>query len=87
MTRFEWDPAKEKSNLQRHRLSFTTAARVFTDPFAMCEQGIENGELRWKTIGLRVVAGRPYRPLRQRRYRSDSHHFGTSRRPTAQETL
>jgi len=52
MTRFEWDQAKEKINLQRHRLSFAVAARVFADPFAMCEQGIENGELRWKTLGI-----------------------------------
>jgi len=31
--RFEWDPAKEKPNLIKHRVSFADAARVFADPF------------------------------------------------------
>ena len=52
-TRFEWDAAKEKVNLTKHRVSFKTAAQVFTDPFALVEQDrIENGEYRWQTIGL-----------------------------------
>ena len=52
-TRFEWDAAKEKVNLTKHRVSFKTAAQAFTDPFALVEQDrIENGEYRWQTIGL-----------------------------------
>ena len=51
-TRTEWDPAKAKINLQKHRVSFETAARVFADPFALTEQDrIENGEQRWRTLG------------------------------------
>ncbi|WP_375610741.1 MULTISPECIES: BrnT family toxin [unclassified Bartonella] len=51
--RFEWDEAKAKSNLRKHRVSFEIAARVFTDPFAMVKQDrIENGEYRWQTLGL-----------------------------------
>jgi uncharacterized DUF497 family protein len=50
--RFEWDPAKAKINLQKHRVSFETAARVFADPFALTEQDrIEQGEYRWQTLG------------------------------------
>ena len=34
-------------------MSFETAARVFTDPFALVEQDrIEGGEHRWQTVGL-----------------------------------
>lgn len=52
-TRFEWDAAKEKVNLTKHRVSFETAAQAFADPFALVEQDrIENGEYRWQTIGL-----------------------------------
>ena len=50
--RFEWDAAKAHSNLQKHRVSFEVAARVFADPFALVEQDrIENGERRWQTLG------------------------------------
>lgn len=49
--RFEWDPEKAKSNLRKHRVSFETAAHVFTDPFAVTEQDrIERGERRWQTL-------------------------------------
>ena len=32
--RFEWDPKKAKSNLAKHRVSFTEAITVFADPLA-----------------------------------------------------
>lgn len=31
--RFEWDEEKEKINIQKHKLDFATAARVFFDPY------------------------------------------------------
>jgi uncharacterized DUF497 family protein len=52
-TRFEWDPAKAASNLRKHGVSFSVAVRVFSDPFALTEQDhIEDGELRWQTLGI-----------------------------------
>jgi uncharacterized DUF497 family protein len=34
-------------------VSFPTATRVFSDPYALMEQDrIENGEERWQTIGV-----------------------------------
>lgn len=52
-TRFEWDPAKAASNLRKHGVSFLTATRVFSDPYALVEQDrIENGEERWQTVGI-----------------------------------
>lgn len=53
MLRFEWDEAKNLSNMRKHGVSFETASRVFADPFAMSEQDrIERGEKRGRTIGL-----------------------------------
>ena len=59
--RFEWDPAKARTNLRKHGVSFETAALVFADPFAVFDQDrIEAGELRWVAIGsvegFRVLA-------------------------------
>ena len=52
-TRFEWDPTKAADNLRKHGVSFQTAARVFTDPYALVElDRLENGEERWQTIGV-----------------------------------
>jgi len=42
-----------ESNRRKHRVSFETATRVFADPFALVRQDrIENGELRWQTLGI-----------------------------------
>ena len=49
---FEWDSDKAASNVAKHRVSFETAARAFADPFQLTQQDrIENGELRWQTLG------------------------------------
>lgn len=51
-TCFEWDDAKAASNWDKHRVRFETALRVFADPFLLTQQDrIENGELRWQSIG------------------------------------
>jgi uncharacterized protein len=51
--RFEWDEDNAAAHLQKHKVSFETAARVFADPFAlMVQDRIENGEQRWQTIGM-----------------------------------
>ncbi|MEI9429021.1 BrnT family toxin [Mesorhizobium sp. Cs1299R1N3] len=51
--RFEWDFEKARSNLRKHGVSFETAIRVFTDPFALTEQDrVEDGEYRWQTTGV-----------------------------------
>jgi uncharacterized DUF497 family protein len=33
--RFEWDPAKAKSNIRKHGISFDEAVSVFKDPLAL----------------------------------------------------
>jgi hypothetical protein len=53
LVRFEWDAVKAESNRKKHGVSFETAVRVFADPFALTEQDrIEDGEYRWRTLGL-----------------------------------
>ena len=50
---FEWDPNKAEANRKKHGVSFETACRVFTDPFALVKQDrIEGGEYRWQTLGM-----------------------------------
>ncbi|MFP4422580.1 MAG: BrnT family toxin [Desulfococcaceae bacterium] len=51
--KFEWDPQKEKANLQKHGVSFEQAAYVFADPFALNKFDNEHskGEDRWMLLG------------------------------------
>jgi hypothetical protein len=53
VTLYEWDPAKEQSNVRKHGVDFDLARRVFDDPDAVSDlDRIEGGEYRWQTIGL-----------------------------------
>jgi uncharacterized protein len=50
---FEWDDKKANINYRKHGIRFEEAALVFDDPLAVSEQDrIENGEQRWRTIGM-----------------------------------
>lgn len=50
---FEWDDNKATANFRKHGIRFEEAAHVFDDPLAVTEQDrIENGEQRWRTIGM-----------------------------------
>jgi len=50
---FEWNDEKANINYRKHGIRFEEAALVFDDPLAISEQDrIENGELRWRTIGM-----------------------------------
>jgi uncharacterized DUF497 family protein len=52
-TRFEWDLEKAAANLRKHRVSFESAMRVFSDPLAFTElDRIEGFEQRWRTLGM-----------------------------------
>lgn len=49
----EWDPAKERSNVRKHGISFEIAQNVFDDPDALVDRDrFEGGEYRWQTMGL-----------------------------------
>ena len=50
---FEWDPAKEKANFNKHGVHFEQAAQVFRDPLALTIPDEEHSEIemRWITLG------------------------------------
>jgi len=51
--KFIWDPAKEKINIEKHKISFTESCYVFTDQYSLNlfdEQHSED-EDRWITLG------------------------------------
>jgi len=52
--RFEWDPAKEKANIQKHKVSFRRAATVFRDPnqLSIYDEEHSQYEDRWITMGI-----------------------------------
>jgi uncharacterized DUF497 family protein len=52
--RFEWDPAKEKANVHKHKVSFRRAVTVFRDPNQLSVYDEEHSEHedRWITMGI-----------------------------------
>ena len=55
--KFEWDEAKNKSNLEKHGLDYQDAIKLFLgiDPFLVALDSPkvhEHGEDRWKGIGV-----------------------------------
>lgn len=50
---FEWDAAKARANLHKHRISFQEARSVFADPLATTVPDPDHpvGERRFVTIG------------------------------------
>jgi uncharacterized DUF497 family protein len=50
---FEWDPAKDASNLVKHGITFADAARVFDDPHHLIGDSTkpEYGEIRRLAVG------------------------------------
>ena len=51
--RFEWDEAKNRRNLAKHKISFDTARLVFEDAHALSFEDLTvNGEERWQTLGM-----------------------------------
>jgi hypothetical protein len=52
-TRFEWDEAKNRSNIRKHGLSLSTAAKVFEQPHLVrLDARLEYPEDRWIAVGL-----------------------------------
>ena len=52
--KFEWDPAKAKSNIKKHKIAFEEAVTVFYDPLAATFDDPDHSEveLRLITIGF-----------------------------------
>lgn len=56
---FEWDPAKARSNLRKHGVSFEQAATVFRDPRALSLYDRQHSatEERWMTLDVSATGG------------------------------
>ena len=51
--RFEWDPAKNKANIRKHRIDFADVPAVFDGPMCVALDAREDyGEDRWIGIGF-----------------------------------
>ena len=51
--RFEWDPAKDARNQEKHAISFSEAKEVFDDPLhvSVLDLRFSYFEERWITVG------------------------------------
>jgi uncharacterized DUF497 family protein len=51
---FEWDPKKEGTNRRKHKIGFTEAIAVFSDPLSLTipDPDQSSGEERWVIIGI-----------------------------------
>jgi uncharacterized DUF497 family protein len=52
MTTFEWDDAKNATNLTKHGISFEEAARIFEGPVLTYEDDDPDDEVRERSYGL-----------------------------------
>jgi hypothetical protein len=53
MTRFEWDPAKDRQNRKKHGVAFTAAQYAFADPKRVIAEDLEHSatEKRYYCFG------------------------------------
>lgn len=57
-TDIEFDPAKEKSNLRKHKVSFAQAEEALNDPFSITIDDADvRGEQRFSTLGADEAGG------------------------------
>ena len=51
--KFQFDPAKAKSNHKKHKVSFADAEGVFYDPLAIHQEDLDSeDEERWIAVGM-----------------------------------
>jgi uncharacterized protein len=81
--KFQFDPAKAKSNRKKHGVSFADAENVFYDPFAIHQEDpLAEGEERWIGLGMGNM-GRVLVVIYT--YRGDEIRLISVRRATGQE--
>lgn len=55
--KYVWDPRKRELNLKKHGVDFVDAIAVLEDELALTISRIENGEIRFITVGVGAKAG------------------------------
>jgi hypothetical protein len=53
---FEWDEAKARTNLRKHKVSFRQACRVFEDLFVLIEQGLTEDHVEDRFVAAGTVS-------------------------------
>ncbi|NHT77909.1 BrnT family toxin [Rhizobiaceae bacterium CRRU44] len=88
---FDWNPAKAKTNLRKHGVSFVEALTIFDDPLMLSQydEHHSDSEDRWITMGMTrsshlIVVCHTYTDLAADRI---SIRLISARRPTARERL
>lgn len=56
---FQWDPRKARSNLAKHKVSFSDAVGVFEDQQALTVNDPHPAEERYVTLGLDFIGRLP----------------------------
>lgn len=82
---FEWDDEKEKINIVKHGIDFTTAARVFKDRnrLELYDEAHSDTEDRYITIG--IIDGIAYLVMVVYTEREESIRLISARKATKQE--
>lgn len=82
---FEWDSEKEKANIRKHGIDFTTAARVFGDSnrLELYDEAHSETEERYITIG--AINGIMYVVFVVYTEREDAIRLISARKATPQE--
>lgn len=82
---FEWDDEKEKINIVKHGIDFTTAARVFKDEnrLELYDEAHSDTEDRYITIG--IIDGIAYLVMVVYTEREESIRLISARKATKQE--
>ena len=82
---FEWDDEKEKTNIIKHGIDFTTAARVFKDEnrLEMYDEAHSDTEDRYITIG--IIDGVAYLVMVVYTEQEDAIRLISARKATKQE--
>lgn len=73
--RYEWDKAKNRSNIAKHGIDFADAVAVFEDPLALTRpDDASRGEARYATLGLetsiRIISARQTTRQERKAYES-----------------
>jgi len=58
-TGFEWDDAKARSNLRKHKVFFEDAVTVFDDPMAVTRDDPDHSEDERRFLTIGSSEGRP----------------------------
>ncbi|NES02402.1 MAG: BrnT family toxin [Okeania sp. SIO2F4] len=66
---FDWNPAKEKQNIRKHKLNFRLASTIFRDSYQLTiyDEEHSQNEDRWITEKLRYKAS-PFMEKKEKKF-------------------